>query len=117
MFAKLFILIISITLCLAACGLPSLVTLGSTATTLPPPTATAAPLELQKVETFPSECSNMIQGLPGEGLAEVAYLPSGFCFHGELDIFETGGRTAAICRKSNIWPASLHHPARIIYIF
>lgn len=92
MFAKLFILIISITLCLAACGLPSLVTLGSTATTLPPPTATAAPLELQKVETFPSECSNMIQGLPGEGLAEVAYLPSGFCFHGELDIFETGGR-------------------------
>jgi hypothetical protein len=30
--------------------------------------------------------------LPGEKLSKVAYLPSGFCFHGELDVFETGGR-------------------------
>ena len=35
---------------------------------------------------------DMEQGLPGENLSEVAYLPSGFCFHGELDVFETGGR-------------------------
>jgi hypothetical protein len=35
----------------------------------------------------------MVQGLPGDGLSEVAYVPSGFCFHGELDIFETDGHT------------------------
>jgi hypothetical protein len=35
---------------------------------------------------------DMEQGLPVDNLKEVAYLPSGFCFHGELDIFETGGR-------------------------
>lgn len=34
----------------------------------------------------------MEPGLPGEGLSEIAYVPSGFCFHGELDVFETGGR-------------------------
>ena len=35
---------------------------------------------------------DMEQELPGDKLSEVAYLPSGFCFHGELDMFETGGR-------------------------
>ena len=77
---------------LTACALPSQVTPSLTAPSTPPPTAPPAAVELQKVETSPSDCSQMVQGLPAEGLAEVAYLPSGFCFHGELDIFETGGR-------------------------
>jgi hypothetical protein len=34
----------------------------------------------------------MEPNLPGEKLSQVAYLPSGFCFHGELDVFEIGGR-------------------------
>src|SRR5688572_29175143 len=57
----------------------------------PQPTATQIPLQLLKIETLPDNCMDMEQGLPGNGLSEVAYLPSGFCFHGELDMFETGG--------------------------
>jgi len=49
------------------------------------------PLQLEKIETLPDNCTDMEQGLPGDGLSEVAHLPSGFCFHGELDVFETGG--------------------------
>src|SRR5215510_10327540 len=55
------------------------------------PTATRVPLQLQKIESFGDRCSDMVQGLPGDGLSEVAYFPSGLCFHGELDIFETDG--------------------------
>jgi len=58
----------------------------------PKPTATWVPLQLSKIETLPEGCTDMEQGLPGEMLREVAYLPSGFCFHGELDIFEIDGR-------------------------
>ena len=115
MFAKLFILMISITLCLAACvptiqTTPSSTEISSAAsetatqpavteqtstarpTRTPRPTSTLVPLQLQKIDSLPDDCSDMVQGLPGEGLTEVAYLPSGFCFHGELDMFETGGR-------------------------
>src|SRR5688500_3827397 len=58
----------------------------------PQPTATLIPLQLEKIETLPDNCTDMEQGLPGDGLSEVAYVPSGFCFHGELDMFETNGR-------------------------
>ena len=34
----------------------------------------------------------MEPNLPGDNLREVAHLPSGFCYHSELDVFETGGR-------------------------
>ena len=57
----------------------------------PRPTATPVTLQLQKIEELPNDCMDLPQGLPGDGLIEVAYLPSGFCFHGELDVFETGG--------------------------
>jgi hypothetical protein len=57
----------------------------------PKPTTTAVPLQLSKIDPVPDDCMDMEQGLPGEKLSEVAYLPSGFCFHGELDMFETGG--------------------------
>ena len=95
MIAKRFIFKVSFIMFLTACTLPipsTPVNSHQTATPGPDTTATPALLELQKIETFPDECSNMIQGLPGDGLTEVAYLPSGFCFHGELDLFETGGR-------------------------
>jgi hypothetical protein len=58
----------------------------------PKPTATWVPVQLSKIETFPDTCNEMEPNLPGEKLRQVAYLPSGFCFHGELDVFETGGR-------------------------
>jgi hypothetical protein len=58
----------------------------------PKPTATSVPLLLSKIDPLPDDCMDMEQNLPGEKLSEVAYLPSGFCFHGELDVFETGGR-------------------------
>ena len=92
MFAKRFILAVSLIIFLTACTPPSFANFFPTATPGPDPTTTPAPLELQKIETFPEECSDMIEGLPGDGLTEVAYRPSGYCFHGELDMFETGGR-------------------------
>jgi hypothetical protein len=115
MFAKPFILIISVTLCLAAC-MPTIQTTIPPTTDISPATSetatqpaaseqtstpqftrtprattTLVPLQLQKIETLPENCSDMTQGLSGDGLTEVSYLPSGYCFHGELDIFETGG--------------------------
>ena len=92
MFAKGFIFRAVLIFSLTACTPPSFAHFFPTVTPGPDPTPTPAPLELQKIETFPDECSDMIEGLPGDGLTEVAYLPSGYCFHGELDVFETGGR-------------------------
>jgi len=89
MISKFSIFAVSFTFFLAACTLPIP---SSTASPGSDTAATAAPLELQKIETFPDDCSKMVRGLPGDGLTEVAYLPSGFCFHGELDVFKTGGR-------------------------
>ncbi len=100
--AKLFIFTVSILFFLIACMPPiSPATdvssdVRETATPqlshTPRPTSTPAKLLLQKIETFPDDCSDMIRDHPGDRLTEVAYLPSGFCFHGELDLFETGGR-------------------------
>ena len=64
----------------------------STPSSTPKPTSTSVLLQLSKIETFPEICMEMEPDLPGENLREVAYLPSGFCFHGKLDIFETSGR-------------------------
>ena len=108
MFSKLFIFTVSIIFFLTACTpaiLPTTALPNGTAT--PPvlseqtptpltsriggPTLTPVPLILQKFETVRADCTDMIQGLPGDGLTEVAYIPSGLCFHGELDVFETGG--------------------------
>src|SRR5687767_13814236 len=107
MFAKPFILIISVTLCLTACmptiqtTIPSVTDVSPAAnetatkpavpeqtstpqfTRTPRATTTLVPLQLQKIETLPENCSDMLQGLPGDGLTDVAYLPSGYCFHGE----------------------------------
>ena len=77
-------------------------------TTLPPARATAAPpaslpptpvpfvLQLSQINTLPTECSESPLGLPGEKIVEVAYVPSGFCFNGEIDLFETGGHVYVV---------------------
>lgn len=102
MFAKRSTLTVSILFLLTACtpALPSATVVApaasetaipAAASRTPQPTPTVMPLALQEIETFPDNCTDMEQNLPGDRLTEVAYLPSGFCFHGELDIFETGG--------------------------
>ena len=103
MFAKRFIFTVSILIFLLACmptipsstGVSPAVSKTATLTavseqtstpppsSMPQPTATLVPLQLLKIETFPDNCTDMEQGLPGERLREVAYVPSGFCFHGE----------------------------------
>ena len=75
----------------------------------PQPTATLIPLQLEKIETLPDNCTDMEQGLPGDGLSEVAHLPSGFCFHGELDVFETGGHVYVAQVIMDRLPLSLIH--------
>src|SRR5574341_199392 len=68
------------------------------ATGTPPAPGTGSPaptpfrLELQKVDPIPTRCSDSPFGLPAEGIAEVAYVPSGFCFNGEIDQFEIDAR-------------------------
>jgi hypothetical protein len=130
MFAKLIIFIVSAIFFLAACT-PAIQTPtppstdGSSAvreTVTPPdvseptstpqpartpvPTATLIPLELQKIEKFRDNCSEKDLDLPGERLSPVAYLPSGFCFHGELDMFETGGHVYVAQVVMSIYPSS-----------
>lgn len=72
----------------------------------PRPTTTSVPLQLSKIEPLPDDCTDLEQGLPGDRLREVAYLPSGFCFHGELDVFETGGRVYVAQVMMDELPAS-----------
>jgi hypothetical protein len=72
----------------------------------PRPTSTLVPLQLQKIETFPDNCTDKEQDLPGDGLSDVAYLPSGFCFHGELDIFEVGERVYVAQVVQNVFPSA-----------
>ncbi|HEU0295977.1 MAG TPA: hypothetical protein VFR47_24770 [Anaerolineales bacterium] len=82
---------------------PPAVTEGtSTPKPTPAPTSTLMPLELEKIETFSDNCSEMDLDLTAERLSLIAYVPSGFCFHGELDLFETGGRVyvAQVSMKS-----------------
>src|SRR5688500_5692714 len=97
-FAKIFILIVSIISFLTACMPPSQGHILTSTdappavseTAMPQPSRTVAPnstpvsLLLQKNETVRDDCSDMIRGLPAEGLSEVSYVPSGYCFNGEL---------------------------------
>ena len=112
MLSRVFICIVSILSFLAACTpaapSPTELPLAASATETPPstpqqtstpepsrtpkPTATWVPVLLSKIETPPEGCMDMELDLPGENMSDVAYLPSGYCFHGELDVFETGGR-------------------------
>jgi hypothetical protein len=64
------------------------------AATRPPISGTTSPfqLELQKVDPLPTECSDSPFGEPDQGIVEVAYVPSGFCFNGEIDQFDSGGQ-------------------------
>ena len=72
----------------------------------PRPTATPVSLLLEKIEELPDACADFVQGLPGEGLGEVAYLPSGLCFHGELDVFEIDGHDYVAQVFQNRFPNS-----------
>ena len=123
MFAKLFIFSLSITFFLAAC-IPAIApatdlqsaTITPTATPeqtatpkparTPLPTSTLVPLQLQKIEKFRDNCTDKDQDLPGDGLVDVAHLPSGFCFHGELDMFETSGHVYVAQVVQNIFPSA-----------
>lgn len=61
-------------------------------TRTPRPTATPFRLALERVDPLPTRCSESPFGLPAEKIVEVAYVPSGFCFNGEIDTFETNDR-------------------------
>ena len=98
MFTKLYTLTLLLTFILTDCtpAIPPLPVVSEQTSTpnlarTALPTSTPIPLLLQKIETERDNCSDMVRGLPADGLSEVAYLPSGYCFHGELDVFETGG--------------------------
>ena len=58
----------------------------------PAPTPTPFKLGLERINPLPTQCSESPFGLPAERISEVAYVPSGFCFNGEIDTFELGGR-------------------------
>ena len=70
------------------------------------PTATLMPTELQKIEKVLDNCSEKDVDLPNEKLNPVAYFPSGYCFHGELDIFETGGHLYVVQVIMSLFPNS-----------
>jgi len=57
----------------------------------PEVTITPFVLTLEKIKTLPTECSESPFGQAGEKIVEIAYVPSGFCFNGEIGLFETGG--------------------------
>ncbi len=60
-------------------------------TRTPRPAAAPLTLALEKIPAPPENCNESPFGLPAEKITEVAYVPSGFCFNGEIDLFETGG--------------------------
>gem|GEM_PF-1017006 len=123
MFAKRFIFIVSILFLLVACAPPvppttnvpevtATPTIAPNQTSTPKPartplpTSTLMPLELQKVDKFRDDCTDKAEGLPEDRLSEVAYVPSGFCFHGELDLFETGGHVYIAQAVQNMFPTA-----------
>ena len=57
-------------------------------TRTPRPTATPFVLRLEKIDPLPDNCNESPLGLPAEKIVEVAYVPAGFCFYGEIDTFE-----------------------------
>lgn len=79
----------------------------------PRPTATPFQSSLTRMEKLPERCHESPMGLPGEGLIEVAYIPSGFCMYGELDLFETGGQLYVVQSLLDARP-SLAPPAFVI---
>lgn len=60
--------------------------------TLERPTLSPFKLALEQVRPVPPQCSESPFGLPAEKILEVAYVPSGFCFNGEIDTFEIDQR-------------------------
>src|SRR5262245_28790730 len=103
MFAKHFTITAVLLILLASCApaapastaAPSAIPETATATVTPKPratrtalpTSTLVPLTMQKIEKLHDNCSEKDMDLPDERLSPVAYFPSGFCFHGELDMF------------------------------
>lgn len=77
--------------------------------TRPAPTARAATptrntnstLTLNKIDPLPKECSESPFGLPAQNIIEVAYLPTGFCFNGEIDLFEKENKVYAALSLSD----------------
>lgn len=62
-----------------------------TPTPLPPPFA--GTLALASHKPLPANCNFASPfSLPSQGLLQLAFLPTGECVNGELDLFETGGR-------------------------
>lgn len=56
----------------------------------PGPTPTPFVLALEQVKNPPRDCDESPLGLPGDKLIEVSYAPSGYCFNGEIAVFENG---------------------------
>jgi hypothetical protein len=61
-------------------------------TRTPRPTPTPFVLQLEQIDPLPTRCSDSPFGLPAEKIIEVAYVPTGFCFNGEIDTFEINDR-------------------------
>src|SRR5215510_5728545 len=117
MFLKRFIITVCVIFFLTACAqavqtsvppsaVPETTSTPQPKRSTPLPTSTLTPLVLQKIEKFRDNCSQKDIDLPGEGLSPVAYLPSGFCFHGELDMFETGGHVYVAQVAMSMFPSS-----------
>jgi hypothetical protein len=64
-----------------------------TLTSTPEPTRTPLPaLELSLVHECPAHCNEPPLGLPSEGVSLLSRLSAGYCFYGEIGLFEAGGR-------------------------
>ena len=61
-------------------------------TRTPRPSPTPFVLQLEQIDPLPTRCSDSPFGLPAEKIIEVAYVPTGFCFNGEIDTFEINDR-------------------------
>jgi hypothetical protein len=66
--------------------------LATTAAGTPVPNSGRTELALKPITSLPHNCLNAPEGLPAEGLRAVAHLATGFCFHGEIGLFEIDGR-------------------------
>jgi len=56
----------------------------------PLPTVVPFKLALEQLNPLPTQCSESPFGLPADKIIEVRYVPTGFCFNGEIDTFEIG---------------------------
>lgn len=78
-------------------------TRGLAPTPTPAPTDTpeatanpAAQFGLERIQSLPDDCKESPLSLAADKLTEVAYLPTGYCFNGEIDLIETGGRVYTV---------------------